>query len=230
MVLTPAKRFIPGYSDGDIRLHAYHSSMMADSLDEELSKQKLYLENLQKILNGDIHSELMSIGSAVATLPTQEDLKASPTMQSLREQVEKEEALSITGGDMPGISSLSDAVLYTPLRGMVTSSFDLSSGHYGVDVVSPKEEAVKSIMEGTVVLASWTFDTGYVIQIQHSNDLISVYKHNAVLLKKAGDRVEGGEAIAIVGESGELSDGPHLHFELWSGGKPVDPESYLVFG
>ncbi|MFT3884416.1 MAG: M23 family metallopeptidase [Flavobacteriales bacterium] len=112
---------------------------------------------------------------------------------------------------------------------MVTSTYDRQDGHFGVDIVTKADEAVKACLDGTVVLASWTSDAGYVMQVQHGNDLVSVYKHNAVLLKRAGDRVKAGEAIAIVGNSGELTTGPHLHFELWSHGEPLDPQAYMVF-
>lgn len=229
IVFTPIKRFIPGYSDSDIRINAYHSATMADSLERVVTRQGEYLANIQRVLRGEIRADTLGNVSLKADLPDGSELQASAHEITLRETVEQEEALAVTSGQLRGVSSLSNSVLYTPLRGMVSSSFNLSEEHYGVDIVSPNEEAVKAIMEGTVILASWTFDTGYVIQIQHRNDLISVYKHNAVLLKKVGERVEGGEAIAIVGESGEYTDGPHLHFELWSGGKPIDPETYLVF-
>jgi murein DD-endopeptidase MepM/ murein hydrolase activator NlpD len=229
IIFTPVKRYIPGYSDSDTRLNAYHSATMADSLAIVVDRQSRYLANIQRVLRGDISPDSINQTPEAADLPTGDALQASPSELSLRERVEQEEALAIVDGDLPGVSSLSNSVLYTPLQGMVSSSFSISEEHYGVDIVSPKEEAVKAVLDGTVILASWTFDTGYVIQIQHQNDLVSVYKHNAVLLKSVGDHVAGGEAIAIVGESGELTDGPHLHFELWSGGKPLDPEIYLVF-
>jgi murein DD-endopeptidase MepM/ murein hydrolase activator NlpD len=98
-----------------------------------------------------------------------------------------------------------------------------------VDVVCATNELVKSVLDGTVILASWTLETGYIIEIQHENNIISVYKHNSQLLKKVGNKVKVGEAIAIVGNSGELSTGPHLHFELWYEGKSVNPEDYIVF-
>ncbi len=112
---------------------------------------------------------------------------------------------------------------------MVSSSFNAADEHYGVDVIAQKNEAIKAALDGTVILSSWTPETGNVIQLQHENNLISIYKHNSVLLKKAGEKVRAGEAIAIIGESGELSTGTHLHFELWYNGNPIDPQDYMIF-
>ena len=118
---------------------------------------------------------------------------------------------------------------FNPLEGTVTQSYDISEEHFGIDIVAPKNEAVKAVLRGTVIFAEWTVETGYVIQIQHENNLTSIYKHNSVLLKKVGEEVKVGEAIAIVGNTGELSSGPHLHFELWQEGVPLDPENYINF-
>ena len=112
---------------------------------------------------------------------------------------------------------------------MVTNSFNAGENHFGTDIVAAPNEVVKAAMDGTVILATWTVETGYVLQIQHDNNLISIYKHNAELLKKVGNVVRAGDAIAIIGNSGELTTGPHLHFELWHNGTPVDPEQYIVF-
>ena len=111
----------------------------------------------------------------------------------------------------------------------MTNKFNSNENHFGTDIVSETSEVVKSTLPGTVILASWTLETGHIIQIQHANNLISVYKHNAELLKKMGNRVEAGEPIAIIGNSGELTTGPHLHFELWLNGSPINPEDYIIF-
>ena len=111
----------------------------------------------------------------------------------------------------------------------VTTTFDRAQGHFGMDIVAKADAAVKACLEGTVIEASWTTDAGHVLHIQHRNDLVSIYKHNSVLLRKVGDKVRAGEAVAIVGNSGELTTGPHLHFELWLKGDPVDPQRYIVF-
>ena len=148
----------------------------------------------------------------------------------LRDEIESEEQYNLLATDEGDASKgIAAFFFFTPLKGLVTASFDPGKEHYGVDVAAAKNEAVKACLEGTVIIATWTSETGHVIQVQHGNNLVSVYKHNSVLLKKSGDRVNAGEAIAIIGESGELSSGPHLHFELWYEGKPVDPSEFMTF-
>jgi murein DD-endopeptidase MepM/ murein hydrolase activator NlpD len=149
----------------------------------------------------------------------------------MREKVRTDEAYALDGaaageGKERGLTGV---FFFPPIRGLVTSTYERGSGHFGIDIVTKKDEAVKATLDGTVVLASWTSDGGHVLQVQHRNDLVSVYKHNSVLLKKVGDKVKAGEAIAIVGDSGELTTGPHLHFELWLNGEPIDPQAYMVF-
>jgi murein DD-endopeptidase MepM/ murein hydrolase activator NlpD len=118
---------------------------------------------------------------------------------------------------------------FTPVRGLVTQSFNARENHFGTDIGAAHNEVVKATLDGTVTLADWTVETGYTISIQHENNLISFYKHNAELLKKVGNVVKAGDAIAIIGNSGELTTGPHLHFELWHNGTPIDPQTYIVF-
>ena len=119
---------------------------------------------------------------------------------------------------------------FTPITGIITNHFNLEEGHYGVDIVAESNQTIKAVLEGTVIFAEWTLETGYVIEIQHGNNIISVYKHNAELLKDIGTVVRAGETISIIGNSGELyTSGPHLHFELWHNGKPIDPEKYIIF-
>ena len=159
------------------------------------------------------------------------EYKPSAQDSALRNDVENNEAYNISQISIGNrASSLSAALLFPPINGVVSSTFDPSKSHYGVDVVPPNsDEVVKAVLPGRVTLSTWSSETGHIIQIQHTGDLISVYKHNAVLLREMGDKVEAGEAIAIVGNSGEFSSGPHLHFELWQDGEAVDPQKYIVF-
>ena len=124
--------------------------------------------------------------------------------------------------------NIGSLLFFTPLNGIVTDTFNLNKRHFGVDIVASANEAVKSVLDGTVILSTWTSETGYVVGIQHKNNIVSFYKHNSVILKKEGSKVRAGEVVGIVGDSGELSSGPHLHFELWFDGIPIDPEKYLV--
>ena len=147
----------------------------------------------------------------------------------LREQVEAEERFNFFGYTSVGNQSIEKLLFFLPVKGLITESFNIEDKHYGVDVVTKENELIKSTLNGVVVMSSWTSETGHVIVIQHENNLLSVYKHNSVLLKDQGERVEAGEAIAIIGNSGKWSSGPHLHFELWHNNKPVDPEQYILF-
>ena len=126
-------------------------------------------------------------------------------------------------------NAASGLIFYRPTRGMMSSNFDLENRHYGVDIAANPNESVLATLDGTVILSTYTAETGYVIQIQHGQDFVSVYKHCGSLLKKEGDPVKGGEAIALVGNTGEKTTGPHLHFELWHKGRAIDPSKYIVF-
>jgi murein DD-endopeptidase MepM/ murein hydrolase activator NlpD len=146
----------------------------------------------------------------------------------LRVLVEEEERFNLPSG--PGSElKLGNSNLFTPLKGLVTNGFNLNEAHYGVDIVAKENEVIKAAQNGTVIFAEWTAETGNVIIIQHDNKFISAYKHNSALLKQQGEEVKSGEPIAIIGNSGVLSSGPHLHFELWYDGFPVNPESYILF-
>src|SRR5690606_35903748 len=229
IVFTPLKRHIPGYSDHAVKLNAYRSAMKADSLGTRLRVQEMYVNNLRAVLSGDLPVDSTTLFDPVEKKPTLQDLQPGAADSSLRAKRAIADAYSLTGPANNDHRELAGIFLFTPLRGIVTSRFDRAQGHFGIDIVSRADAAVKSCLDGTVTLSSWTSDGGHVLHIQHPNDLVSVYKHNSVLLKKTGDRVAAGEAVAIVGNSGELTTGPHLHFELWLQGNPVDPQAYMVF-
>jgi murein DD-endopeptidase MepM/ murein hydrolase activator NlpD len=126
-------------------------------------------------------------------------------------------------------AELQELFLFSPIDGIISQKYNVRNEHYGVDVVAKKNEPVKCVADGTVILASWTQDSGYIIAVQHRGNLISVYKHNDVLLEKVGNFVSAGEIISISGNTGELTDGTHLHFELWYNGNPVNPEEFVTF-
>jgi murein DD-endopeptidase MepM/ murein hydrolase activator NlpD len=229
IVFTPLKRYIPGYSDQETKRNAYRSTLLADSLEQRVREQEVYLANLQRVLRGEIAADSANLFAPVASEPLPADLQPGGMDSLLRERVAREEAYALVVGGGGEARDLAGMILFPPLRGIVTARHDRAKGHYGVDVVAKADAAVKACLEGTVLSAAWTTDGGHVLHIQHRNDLVSVYMHNSVLLRKAGDKVRAGEAIAIVGDSGELSSGPHLHFELWQKGEPIDPEAYMVF-
>lgn len=230
IVFTPLKRYIPGYSDQETKLNAYRSTLQADSLEQVALAQEAYIANLRGILTGQLPADSIARLTPTDLKPTAEDLKPGKPDSLLRARLAQEERYSLT--EDRGTTErreLASILFVPPVQGVVTTPFDRGKGHFGIDVVTQPDAAVKACLAGTVVMNSWTTDAGHVLQVQHANGLTSSYKHNSVLLKKTGDRVKAGEAIAIVGNTGETSTGPHLHFELWHNGEAVDPNAYMVF-
>lgn len=228
IVFTPLKRYIPGYADADLRINSYHAAMLADSLQHEVSMHQAYTENLRRIFSGELPADSVKRMTKFPGAPSPVDLEASSRDSMFRARTLQQEAyaLSETGGQRR--RELEGIIFFPPLRGVVTQPFEQKDGHTGIDIASKADEPVKACLEGTVVHSAWTSDGGNILLVQHPGDLLSVYKHASVLLKKTGDHVRAGEAIAIVGNSGELTDGPHLHFELWLNGQPLDPQLYMA--
>ena len=229
---TPLKEYIPGYADEATKQTAIEMTFVVDSLEKEIRKRDELYDNTFRIMNNEVPDD------ADGSNPSNIDSLKSNSPQSnryLRDSAFKAEMesndnynLSLQDGSQQDVS-IANFSFMPPVKGMVTDSFNIGTGHYAIDVVTKPNATVKSSLDGTVVLASWTPETGHVICVQHRNNLLSIYKHNAVLLKKVGTFVKGGDAIAIVGNSGELTTGPHLHFELWSDGSPLNPGDLLAF-
>ncbi len=226
---TPLREYIPGYPDSKMRNQIVNNAILVDSLQNQLRVQSQFINNLSKIIIGEDTQLLLH---AIDTMHDfgQITFKRSVEDSLMRYTVERDEKYNLTGSKIqPRLEGLNAIHFFAPVKGVVTNSFNPSYGHYGIDLVARPNEPVLSVQKGTVIMAAWTIETGYVIQIQHSHNIISVYKHNASLLRKTGDVVEAGQAIAIIGNTGELSSGPHLHFELWYNGQPVNPEDYIIF-
>lgn len=232
IAFTPLREFIPGYPDGTTR-RLYHVNVMkADSLQKELDTKNKYIDNLRKILLGQ--TPIDSVGLKPDTLSKGKELnmKISKEDSLLRAEVEQESRYNLAPSQRSGPKqdeAMSNIFFFSPLKGMISEKYNPVQSHFGVDIVSASNEPIKAALNGTVMFSSWTSDTGYVIGIQHENNLVSMYKHNSALLKKTGTYVKAGEVIAIVGNTGEMTSGPHLHFELWHNGKPVNPQEYMVF-
>lgn len=229
IAFTPLREFIPGYANVTIRKKGIENTLKLDSLSTELARQELYINNIKHIIQGD--SIQFNQEAVVDTTITYNHITNNPVEEDslLREMVESEEKYNLfsVAGSTPG--NISSFIFFNPLKGTVTNRFSIKKQHFGIDIVAPKNEAIKATLDGTVIFAEWTAETGYVIQLQHNDNLISIYKHNSVLHKEVGDHVKAGEVIAIVGNSGELSTGPHLHFEFWYNGIPINPEDYMTF-
>jgi murein DD-endopeptidase MepM/ murein hydrolase activator NlpD len=191
-----------------------------------------HLTNIQKIISGEealISAEMASAGTLPDSLRTNHrDTLASGSDSLLREEVIRQERMSTSLSDIR-IEQIEGLHFFTPVKGIVSNSFDPGNNHPYTDIAAPANSVISSVLDGTVIFSSWTEDTGYTIHIQHNNNLVSIYKHNSKLLKTAGDKVKAGTAIALVGSTGELSSGNHLHFELWHKGEPIDPERYITF-
>jgi len=233
IAFTPLREYIPGYQDVTLTKRLKDMERLTDSLQTDFRQKNLYLENIKNIIEGKVIIEDSS-GQPVRNT-NYNDIKYTRSVEDslLRQEYENETSYNLYYEDNEAISgtatSRSSYNFFNPLKGIITTEFNLLAKHFGVDIVAKRNEAVNATLDGTVIFSDWTVETGYVIGIQHKGNYISVYKHNSVLLKNQGSFVKAGEPIAIVGESGELSSGPHLHFELWYNGTPVDPKEYIAF-
>lgn len=229
IAFTNIRELIPGYPDASMRQHIRTNAMKLDSLEYEQSVRDQYFENLNRIISGDQPELYMNDTVGMADVGDISFVR-STNDSLLRQQVEAEEQfrLSVLDGAQE-LKQIHDLHFFTPVNGIITGDFDPAHDHFGVDLVAEPDAVVKAALDGTVTLSNWTLETGYVIQIQHDYEIITVYRHNATLFKTVGEKVAAGDAIAIVGNSGELTTGPHLHFELWHDGVPLDPVDYIVF-
>jgi murein DD-endopeptidase MepM/ murein hydrolase activator NlpD len=228
IAFTSLKEYIPGYADVTMQRRVFNLVMKADSMERQLAARDRYIDNIRDIVNGNISTALPEKkNTQTARYDTVQQLKKSLADSILRKEIESQSPLSLHANQSSG--GISGFLFFPPLKGTITSRFDAAARHFGIDIVSNANESIKATLDGTVILSNFTSETGYVIAIQHGNNLISFYKHNSALLKKTGDFVKAGEVIAIIGNSGELSSGPHLHFELWYNGSPLDPRKYVSF-
>lgn len=245
---TPLREYIPGYASVELKRDVYNLRQRADSLSKDANQKEVYLNNLKKILNDEvIDSESNYQNIEKEEEPKTEKVNVNPASLSpsaqdsiFRKEVEGQikyfgtninTKTSSAGNIMASDSkkSLKNLFFFTPVNGYISNVFNPTINHFGIDIVTNNNEPVRAVLDGYVIMAEWTIKTGNVIAIQHSNNLVSVYKHNASLLKRQGARVDAGETIAIVGNSGNLSSGPHLHFELWYNGIPVDAREFISF-
>ncbi|MCQ2958628.1 MAG: M23 family metallopeptidase [Bacteroidales bacterium] len=228
---TPIKEYIiPNYPEREEREKLEHNAEVLDSLEYQMKLYTQKMQILQTILQGDDPSEYNNIDSLVVVSTEHYanlNFDLSPADSMLRMEIQENEALNVNFRANTAGVRIENMFFYPPINGIVSSNFN--NGHYGTDVVAAENSIIHAVLDGTVILDTWTVETGYTIMIQHSNDFISVYKHNSKLLKKTGEHVIAGEGIALLGNTGNLTLGPHLHFELWHEGKPVNSENYIVY-
>tara|TARA_B100000683_G_C12484114_1_gene552446 strand:- start:402 stop:1259 length:858 start_codon:yes stop_codon:yes gene_type:complete len=229
IAFSPLREYIPGYSPPYLSEELVRLSLKTDELLQEIKLKDQKLKILDKVLRGESFDDSAYIDSSRNVLVSEEDLKASKNDSAFRQAIEREGRFDVFSETKEKSLDLINIAFYAPLKGLISDSFNLQNEHFGVDVLAAENEAIKASLEGRVIFSDWTSETGYSIAIQHDNNLITFYKHNSVLLKKTGELVKAGDVIAIIGNSGEFSSGPHLHFEMWHKGKAIDPEHHILF-
>ena len=228
IAFTPLREYIPGYSSTALKKQATELNYKTDSLQRVIAMNELYYTSIKSVLKGDVSASSFnkdSIIEAVRTEASEVDLAPILEDSILRNKVDKEDKYNL----FESATSSTNFVLFPPANGTISEPYNLKEKHYAVDIVLAKDTPIKATADGIVIFAEWTVSTGYVIIIEHSYGLISVYKHNAALTKIQGDLVKAGEVIATAGNTGELSTGPHLHFELWNDGYPINPTNFIDF-
>lgn len=228
IAFTPLREYIPGYSSSALKKKATDLNYKTDSLQQVIAINQQYYESINKVLKGDVNTVEFnkdSIINAAAEDISRLNLNPSKEDSLLREKVDKEDKYNL----FESATSRVNFVLFPPVNGIISEDYNTQDRHYAVDVVVAKDTPVKAVADGTIIFSEWTTQTGHVVIIDHGNGLISVYKHNASTTKTQGELIKSGEVIAISGNSGELTTGPHLHFELWSNGYPINPTTFIDF-
>jgi len=225
---TPLREYIPGYSSTALKKQATGLSYKTDSLQQIIVTNEKYLESIKRVLTGDVSAIEINKDSIIDAAEQDIDIQSlNPSAEDLqlRDRIDKEDKYSL----FESATSKANFVLFPPAKGTISEGYNLKDKHFAIDIVLAKDTPIKAISDGTVIFAEWTTQTGYVIIIDHGNGLLSAYKHNASLTKTQGDLVKSGEVIAVSGNTGELTTGPHLHFELWNDGYPIDPTTFIDF-
>lgn len=229
VAFTPVRTLIPGYPDARAKRAAIQNAMKIDSLEMIVSRWELYSENLRRILDGEEPIRIDSLVRKIAESDRQEiseqEIRERDSILRMNVAEEEQFSLSLAEGRNLHIEGMH---FFCPLKGVVSQGYDPAI-HPFVDITAPANSMVFAVLDGSVIYSGWSDDSGYTIQIQHSNDIVSIYKHNQKLLKAVGDRVTAGDPIAVVGNTGTLTTGDHLHFELWYKGEAVDPTRYINF-
>lgn len=229
IAFTNLREFIPGYPDVTMRRNILISAIRLDSLERELELRDKYFANLNAIISGKppsavyVHLDSTQNYKKIA-------FNTSPEDSALRASIENEERFNLTIGPEPSVSKPEGLHLFPPVKGIISGKYDIRTKHFGTDIVTKPKALVSTVLDGTIIFTGWTMETGFVIEVQHPDNIVTVYKHNATLLKETGELVRAGEVISVVGDSGELyTSGPHLHFEIWYKGSALDPEKHILF-
>jgi murein DD-endopeptidase MepM/ murein hydrolase activator NlpD len=229
VAFTPIREYIPGYADVGMQTELVKLNFKSDSLEKSIKVKQQYMDNLSLILSGNDTAEHPKNPRDTTKKYTNLNFRPNSADTALRNEIETQDQYSLAI-DVKHKGGISGFFFFVPVKGEISNAFNAAEEHFGVDIAAADEnEPIRVTLDGTVISAGWTTDDGYVISVQHADNIISIYKHNAALLKKTGEYVHAGDPIAIVGNSGEQVSGPHLHFELWYNGTAIDPKDYMVF-
>jgi murein DD-endopeptidase MepM/ murein hydrolase activator NlpD len=234
MIYTPLGYLVPERSTQEVRKQISEVYLLVDSLQQAVSSRDMYIAQMQGLVFEDFEyeNEVEQVESEkiVAAVEDAPSTQKSEELQALIERVDNEAELgNLVESTLIEDGSVDAIIFNPPIKGIVSDSFAPFRGHFGTDIIAPRGEVIRATQRGTVIVATWSAATGHMIGIQHDNNAISFYKHNSSLLKKEGDIVRAGEGIAVIGNTGEMTDGPHLHFELWFNGQAINPERYISF-
>ena len=225
---TQLREMVPGYSSSDLLNRAIYLTKKTDSLEQQIALNNKFYKSIEDVLSGNVE-ELISRDelSIDSNLINSEIFTISPNLQDsiLRKYVENEDKFNLTNNELV----IENKMFFSPIKGEITQSFNFNENHFAIDIAADIGTPVKSVLDGKIIFSEWSLETGYVVVIDHGENIISVYKHNSKTLKEQNDFVQAGEVIAYSGNQGDLSSGPHLHFELWKNGTPIDPEPLLNF-
>lgn len=225
---TQLREMVPGYSSSDLLNRAIYLTKKTDSLEQQIAINNKFYKSIEDVLSGNI-DEFISRDelSTDSNLINSDIFTISPNLQDsiLRQYVDNEDKFNLTNNELV----IENKMFFSPIKGEITQSFNFNENHFAIDIAADIGTPVKSVLDGKIIFSEWSLETGYVVVIDHGENIISVYKHNSKILKEQNDFVQAGEVIAYSGNQGNLSSGPHLHFELWKNGTPIDPEPLLNF-
>lgn len=225
IAFTPLRNYLPGYMNSDVREQIVTNALRADSLKQELERQNRYVMSIQDIFAGKVKADTVQSIDSLTNLHAEQLMERSKEEEAFIKQYEETERYNLR--NISGEREVAGLIFYRPTRGLMSANFNPDKKHYGVDLTANPTESILAVLDGTVVFAAYTAETGYVIQIQHSQNFVSIYKHCGTLMKHQGDKVKGGDVIALIGQGHK--EKPHLNFELWYKGIPVNPGKYVVF-
>ena len=226
LAFSPLKNYLPGYMNSEVRKQVVENALRADSLQEVLDKHQLYVLNIQDILRGDIKADSIHSIDSLTTVRYDSLIEKTRREEEFQRKYEERERYNLTA-TTPSMD-MASTIFYRPTKGVVSTGFDRTGKHYGIDIAAKQNESVLATSDGTVIFAGYTAETGYVIQIQHTQDFVSIYKYCGNVLKHEGESVKAGEVIAVVGNRAHVEGGTYLHFELWYKGRAIDPTQYIA--